>query len=235
MRTRYGQFCPIAKAAELLGERWTILILRELLVGTSRFGDLQRGLSQISPTLLTKRLNQLCDYGLVARKTSANSPRSEYHLTPAGRELRPIVMAMGKWGMKWARSEMDESELDVELLMSDFTRRLDATQLPGGRTVIQFVFAGLKKFHRWWIVVDDSGSRELCVDNPRQTPDIQLRSDVRTMVSIWAGDKEIRAAVREGSLQLSGDPKLIKTLSAWLRASLLARVRPDPRGMNKTG
>ncbi len=142
MSIRYGQFCPVAKAAEVLGERWTILIIRELLLGTTRFSDLQRALSQISPTLLTKRLNQLQDCGLVIRKKLPQQRRTEYHLTPAGRELLPVVIGLGEWGMKWARGQMSDDELDVELLMHDFSRRIDETQLPGGRTVIKFVFTG---------------------------------------------------------------------------------------------
>jgi DNA-binding HxlR family transcriptional regulator len=174
MSIRYGQFCPVAKAAEILGERWTILILREMLVGTTRFTDLQRGLAQISPTLLTKRLNQLMECGLVLKKSLPAQRRTEYHLSAAGRELKPIVLGLGKWGMKWAREQMNDAELDVELLMSEFARRLDATQLPAGRTVIQFIFTGLSKFERWWIILEPDGARELCVENPRLTADVIL-------------------------------------------------------------
>jgi DNA-binding HxlR family transcriptional regulator len=228
MSIRYGQFCPIAKAAEVLGERWTILIVRELLLGSNRFSDLQRALAQISPTLLTKRLHQLEECGLVIRKKSPGQQRHEYHLTAAGRELRPVVLGLGKWGMKWARGQMSDEELDVEMLMLDFSRRIDATQLPGGRTVIQFVFPGLAKFGRWWVVLEENGTRELCADNPGKEADVQLRSDVRTMVEIWAGDTEIRAAKRDGRLQVSGHPALIRTVSSWLRTGLLAGVRPHP-------
>src|SRR5688572_1955282 len=110
MSIRYGQFCPVAKAAEVLGERWTILIIRELLLGTKRFSDLQRALSQISPTLLTKRLNQLEECGLVVRKKLLRLRRTEYHLALAGRQLRPIIMGLGKWGMQWARGQMSDDE-----------------------------------------------------------------------------------------------------------------------------
>ena len=165
MSTRYGQFCPVSKAAEVLGERWTILIIRELLLGTTRFNDFQRALSQISPTLLTKRLNQLQECGLVVRKTVPDQRRTEYQPMPAAKELKPIIFGLGKWGMKWARGQMNDDELDVELLMYDLHRRIDATQLPGGRTVIKFLFRGLPKFGHWWIVLEN-GARELCVDNP---------------------------------------------------------------------
>jgi len=227
MSIRYGQFCPVSKAAEVLGERWTILIIRELLVGTTRFGDLQRALSQISPTLLTKRLNQLQDSGLVIRKKLPGQRRMEYHLTAAGRDLLPVVVGLGEWGMKWARGQMSDEELDVELLMLDFCRRIEGGQLPGGRTVVEFVFTGLSRFARWWIVLEENGERELCAGNPGKEADIQIRSDLRTLTEIWAGDTEIRAAQKDGRLQLKGNPILIRTLPTWLRIGMFAHVRPE--------
>jgi DNA-binding HxlR family transcriptional regulator len=226
MSIRYGQFCPVAKAAEVLGERWTILIIRELLLGTTRFTELQRALSQISPTLLTKRLNQLQDAGLLVRKKMPEQRRTEYHLTPAGRELMPVVAGLGEWGMKWARGQMSDDELDVELLMHDFSRRIDEKQLPGGRTVVKFVFTGLSQFAHWWIVLEENGERELCVNNPGKAVDIELRSDLRTMTEIWAGDTLIPAAKKGGRLQVSGNPVLSRTLSSWLRIGMFAGVRP---------
>jgi DNA-binding HxlR family transcriptional regulator len=226
MSIRYGQFCPVAKATEILGERWTILIIRELLLGTTRFTELQRALSQISPTLLTKRLNQLQDAGLLIRKKMPEQRRTEYYLTPAGKELMPVVAGLGEWGMKWARGQMSDDELDVELLMHDFSRRIDETQLPGGRTVIKFTFAGLAQFAHWWIVLEANGERELCVNNPGKGVDIELRSDLRTMTEIWAGDTEIRTVKNNGKLALSGNPVLIRTVSSWLRIGLFANVRP---------
>ena len=228
MSIRYGQFCPVAKAAEVLGERWTILIIRELLLGTTRFTEFQRALSQISPTLLTKRLNQLQDCGLLVRKKMPEQRRTEYQLTPAGRELLPVVTGLGEWGMKWARGQMNDDELDVELLMHDFSRRIDETQLPGGRTVIKFVFRGLSQFAHWWIVLEENGERELCVNNPGKGVDIELRTDLRTMTEIWAGDTEIRAVKNNGKLKLSGNPVLIRSVALWLRVGLFANVRPDP-------
>ena len=130
MSLRYGQICPVSKTAELLGERWTLLIIRELVLGTTRFNDFQRALSQISPTLLTKRLNQLQEAGLVVRKTIPDQRRIEYHPTAASKELKPIILGLGKWGMRWARGQMNDDELDVEMLMYDLQRRIDATQLP---------------------------------------------------------------------------------------------------------
>lgn len=226
MSIRYRQFCPISKAAEVLGERWTLLIIRELLLGTTRFSGLQRALSQISPSLLTKRLNELQDSGLVIRKSLPEQRRMEYHPTPAGRELLPIVIGLGEWVMKWARGQMSDDELDVELLMFDLSRRIDTTQLPGGRTIVEFDFLGLEKFPRWWVVLEN-GERELCLVKPAPDVDLQIRSDLRTLTEIWAGDTDLRTAKGDGRLQLSGSPLLIRTLRSWLRIGMFAHVRPQ--------
>lgn len=222
----YHQFCPVAKAAEVLGERWTLLIVNELLLGTSRYSDFQRSLSRISPSLLTKRLNQLVDCGLVERRTKPGQAHAEYHLTAAGLELKPIVTGLGRWGMKWARGQMRDDELDVHLLMYDYTRMIDVAALPPGRVIAGFVFSGLPKFSHWWIVIEADRKRELCDHHPGSTEDVQIRTDVRTMTEIWAGDTDIRRARANGRLQLSGDPRLVRTLSSWLRGCSIAHIRP---------
>jgi DNA-binding HxlR family transcriptional regulator len=226
MRFRYQQFCPLAKAAEVLGERWTILIVHELLLGTRRYRDFQRALCRLSPSLLTKRLNQLVDFGLVTRTTTPGQPHPEYELTAAGLELRPIVKGLSRWGMKWARGQMRDDELDVHLLMHDYTRMIDTKHLPAGRTILAFVFPGLPKYGHWWIVIDGPKDRELCVHNPGGTPDLLFRTDVRTLTEIWAGDTELNAARKAGRLQLTGDPKLIRSLPRWFRNCSLAHIRP---------
>ena len=227
MSIRYGQICPVSKAAELLGERWTLLIIRELVLGTTRFNDFQRALSQISPTLLTKRLNQLEEAGLVVRKAMPNQRRIEYHPTAASKELKPIILGLGEWGMRWARGQMNDEELDVEMLMYDLQRRIDADQLPGGRTVIKFLFHALPKFGHWWIVIEADGTRVLCVHNPQLPVDIELITDLRTMSHVWAGDMDIRMAKETGRLELKGDPVLIRTISSWLRPGTFAHIRPE--------
>lgn len=227
MSIRYGQICPVSKTAELLGERWTLLIIRELVLGTTRFNDFQRALSQISPTLLTKRLNELQEAGLVLRKAIPNQRRAEYFPTAACKELKSIILGLGEWGMRWARGQMTDDELDVEMLMYDLQRRIDVTQLPGGRTVIKFVFQALPKFSHWWIVIESDGQRTLCLHNPRVPVDIELISDLRTMSHIWAGDMDLRMAKETGRLELKGNPILIRTISSWLRPGTFAHVRPQ--------
>ncbi|HEY4246123.1 MAG TPA: helix-turn-helix domain-containing protein [Lacunisphaera sp.] len=225
-----GDFCPISKAAEVLGERWTILIIRELLYGTTRYSEFQRGLSLISPSLLTKRLNQLVDCGLVIRRTAPGQPHAEYFPSVASEELRPFVDGLGKWGMKWARGRMIDDELDVQILMHNFCRRIDAAKLPRKRGVIGFIFPRLPKFSAWWIVIEPDRPRELCVDHPAKDIDIQIRTDVRTMTRIWMGNTTIAAAKSEGCLQPSGKPLFVRNLASWLRPSVNASVRlaPEP-------
>ena len=221
MRMQYGQFCPIAKACEILCERWTILIIRELLCGSTRFGQLQRGLSQISPTLLTKRLNQLIEDELVFKTSSRAQRHAEYFLTPAGKELAPIVMQMGDWGQKWARSRMEEDELDIELLMLEFYRRLDLDQIPGGKLVAHFSFPALKTYPHWWIVIDSEEERELCVAHPGRDVDITVKCDTLTMTRIWFGETTLKEAKKQGLISLEGLPVMTRSISKWLRGGLL--------------
>ena len=225
MSIQYGQFCPIAKAAEIIGERWTLLILRELLLGSTRYNELQRALSQISPTLLSKRLAQLEDHGLLLKRAVSGAKRFEYQLTPSGRQLEPVLMGLGEWGMRWARGQMTDDELDVELLMTEFKRRSDTDQLPSGRVVVKFYYPELDQFSVWWIVFEEDGSRELCVNNPGKETDLTITADLRAMTEIWAGDLTVNQAKKAGRLKLAGNPVIGRTLSSWLGISLLAHVK----------
>lgn len=225
---KYGQFCPIAKATEIIGERWTILIIRELLMGTTRFSDFQRALSQISPTLLTKRLGQLVDHNLVIRKTAANGKRVEYFLTASGKELGPIITELGAWGVRWARGQMSDDEMDVELLMYDMARNINPDTLPGGSTILHFTFLGLEKFSQWWIVVEDNAC-ELCVDHPGKEPDLAIMTDIRSMIEFYTGDTSLSAIRRAGRMKVIGSKTLELSIAEWLPQMALAHVeRPQP-------
>jgi hypothetical protein len=132
---------------------------------------------------------------------------------------------MGEWGMRWARGQMTDDELDVELLMYDLRRRIDGTKLPGGQTVLHFSFTGLEKFPHWWIVVD-SGEKELCVSHPGKPTDLTITTSLRTLTEIWAGDTEIRQAKQEGRLRLEGSPLLARSIGEWLQIGAFAHIRP---------
>ena len=233
--TSYGQFCPVAKASEILAERWTLLILRELLLGSHRFGEFQRALSRISPSLLTKRLKQLESAGIVIRKAQAGRKGLDYFLTPAGKELAPIVEHLAIWGMRWARGQLSDDELDVEFLMWDIQRRLDKNMLPDGETVLCFIFNDLVSFKNWWLIVTNS-EVDVCTENPGKDVDLYINTTLRNLVEIWEGDIEIKAAQQQKLIKTQGNKRLANTMSDWLGICLYADIRPgDPVLMNISG
>lgn len=222
---KYHQFCPVSKAAEILCEKWTLLIIRELLMGARRFNELQRGISSISPAMLTKRLNELTTTGLVVRKKISGQKGYEYFLTEAGKELSPVITHLGNWGMRWARGQMENSDLDVELLMLYLMRCVQPEKLPGEETIIRFNFIDLKKLNNWWIIVKQNNV-EICTDDPGRDIDVWFNVDLRTMIEIWMGDKTYKSAIREKKLKLVGHPSLINNVSNWMKNSVYADIQP---------
>ncbi len=219
----YGQFCPIAKAAEIIGEKWSLLIIRELLMGSTRFNQLQRGLSLISPTILSKRLNALCDYGLIVKKKIPGQQGVEYFPTSSCQELLPIIQNLGNWGMRWARSNLTEKDYDVELLMLYLKRSIDPNQLIGRQTVIRFKFTDIETYPDWWIVVVENNV-DLCVNDPGKDIDVYITTTVKTMVDIWIGDATYRKAIKSGLLTLVGDSFLTRDISSWMKNSTFKDV-----------
>ena len=223
--TEYGQFCPVAKATEVIGEKWTMLILRELLLGTCRFNDFQRAMSRISPTLLTKRLKHLEEKGIIVRKRLAGQKSYEYRLTAAGKELGPLIEQLAIWGMRWARGQMTDNELDVELLMWDIQRRIDTNNLPAGETVLCFIFDELKKFKTWWLVVYDD-EVDLCTEDPGKNVDLYISSTVRSLVEVWEGDVDLRVAMRNERIRTQGSRQLTRSMPDWIGLCAYADIRP---------
>ena len=216
-RGGYAQFCPVTMAAEVLCSRWTIPLLRELLFGSRRFNDLRRGLARMSPALLSHRLKELEAQGVVRRVDG------EYHLTPAGEELRPIVEAMGLWGQRWIDSDLSLQHLDAHLLMWDMRRRLNPDPLPGRRTVIQFQYPERPEAERsWWLVVEPGEPVDLCGVDPGFDVDLYVSSDLRTMTAIWMGYDTVRGAIAAERLRLVGDRDLAGRMQTWLGLSTLA-------------
>ena len=221
----YAQFCPVAKATEILGERWTLLIIRELLMGGTRFNELQRGLGLISPTLLAKRLNDLAQAGVVIKRRIHGQRAHEYLLTPMGRELSPVVMELGRWGMRWARGALKEKDLDVELLVLYLQRSIKPEALPGKETVIRFKFSDLKLLSDWWLLINGS-SVDVCLQNPGKEVDIYFWTDLRTMIEVWMGDLSYRAAIAAGRMKITGPSALTRDVTSWLACHSLADIRP---------
>ena len=226
--TSYGQFCPVAKATEIIGDKWTMLLLRELLLGTCRFSDFQRSMSRISPTVLNKRLRMLEDKGVIIKKPVSGRRGSEYRLTPAGRELEPMIDNMAVWGMRWARGQMTDDELDVELLMWDIQRRIDTKGLPDGETVLCFTFNDLDEYKTWWLVIDGDDV-DLCTEDTCKDVDLYVTSTTRTMIEIWEGDTDLRAALRDDRVIMMGARHLTRSMNDWFGFSAYAHVRPASR------
>lgn len=224
MGAPYNQFCPVAKAMELLDERWTLLIVRELVSGSERFNDLRRGVPRMSPSLLSRRLQQLVRAGVVERRGEGQNVR--YVLTQAGRELQPVVAALGAWGMRWI-GELGDEDLDPKLLLWDMHRNVDFGAIPPGRTVVQFSFPDADPDLRdWWLVLtrDDV---DVCDEDPGYAIAVTVSANLRTMVRIWRGDTTWAAAVRGGDLRINGPAALRRSVPRWFTLSDFALV-PRP-------
>ena len=227
----YGQFCPIAKASEFIGDKWMLLILRELFLGTHRYNQFQRALSRISPSLLSKRLKQLESAGIIIRKTQQGRKGHDYFLTPAGKELEPIMENLAIWGMRWARGQLNDDELDVEFLMWDIQRRLQTNMLPDGETVLCFIFDDLANFKNWWLVINDD-EVDLCTENPGRDVNLYIRTTLRNLIEVWTGDISIKAAKNKELIKAQGNTALARSMSDWLGICLYADTRPgDPEMM----
>lgn len=221
----YGQFCPIAMASEILCRRWTTLILREMLCGSTRFNELRRGLPRISPALLSVRLRELEEHGLIKRTDAAADRSFQYLLTPAGEALRPVITGIGDWGHRWIESSASLANLDPSLLMWDIRRNLRPEPLPPGRTVIQFQFSNLPAAKRkWWLIVN-AEAVDLCYADPGFDIDLFFSTDLRTMTAIWMGFASIDSEISERRVLLSGDETIGSTVGAWLGLSPFAAAR----------
>jgi len=205
----YGQFCPVAKAMEVLDQRWTMLVIRELLTGSTRFNELRRGVPKMSPALLSARLKSLQRAGLVERDD--HPPTPEYHLTPAGRELSVVVDALSEWGLRWV-PELGDEDLDPHLLMFDIHRKIPAADWPAPRTVVAFRFNDVTgKDADWWIVVE-GGEVDLCDVDPGYHVSATVHTQLRTLTRIWRGDLPWSSAIRERAVTIEAAPTLRRSL-----------------------
>ncbi|QMU58259.1 MAG: transcriptional regulator [Boseongicola sp.] len=224
--TKYGQFCPVAKSTEMLGNPWSLLIIREMLLGSTRFSTFQKGMPKISPTVLNTRLKELEANGLIVKRRLQGQRGHEYRLTPAGRELGPVVEGLTIWGMRWARSQMDDAEMDVTFLMFDIQRNLVTKALPDGQTVLCFNVGDLAQFDRWWMVIDGDagGTVDLCHTDPGKDVDLYLTANARDLIEVWMGDQPLRGAMDAGRLELVGAKDLVRSFSKWFPLSAAAGV-----------
>ena len=222
--TGYGQFCPVAKAMELLDERWTVLVVRELLLGSSHFNELRRGVPRMSPALLSKRLQTLTRAGVVAR--SEVDGRTVYSLTDSGKELIGVIDALGTWSVRWLGDLVDR-DLDPSILMWDIRRTISVEAWPRTRTVLAFQLAGVPaKASRWWLVVAD-GEPDVCDFDPGYEVTATISTDVRSLAQIWRGDSSWQRSLLDGSVAISGPADVRRAVPGWLGQSSLAGV-PRP-------
>ena len=222
--TGYGQFCPMAKAMEVLDERWTLLVVRELLLGSTHFNELRRGVPKMSPALLSKRLRTLERAGIVRRHGEGR--RTSYHLTPAGRELDEVIRALNRWGVRWIGG-LGQADLDPHLLLWDVRRSLKTDVWPRRRTVVEFDLADVDPpVRHWWLVVA-ADQVEVCDFDPGYDVDARVATTLRALTEVWRGDRSWRQAGQDGLVAISGTEPVRRALPGWIGQASIAQV-PRP-------
>jgi DNA-binding HxlR family transcriptional regulator len=229
MGASYRQFCPVSKAMELLDERWTMLVVRELVLGSEHFNQLRRGLPRMSPTLLSRRLHQLVRAGVVAREETGGEVR--YVLTEAGQELRAVVEALGVWGTRWI-PDLADPDLDPKLLLWDMHRNVDLDALPPRRTVVAFEFDDLEPgLDRWWLLLS-AEQVDVCDDDPGDEPAARVQTSLRTLTEVWRGDRTWAGALDDESMRVVASGEVARALPRWF---LLSRFAAVPRPAAASG
>lgn len=222
----YGQFCPVAKAMEVLDERWTLLVVRELLAGSTHFNELRRGVPKMSPALLSKRLRTLERAGVVRREVDGT--RVSYVLTESGRELGAVVQALGAWGVRWVH-QLGEEDLDPHLLMWDVRRTVPIEEWPRARTVLAFRFADVPgPVRRWWLVVND-GEVDVCDYDPGYDVAATVTTTLHVLTRVWRGDLTWEQSLRHGTIEIDDSASARGAVPRWVGRSTLSQVpRPAP-------
>jgi DNA-binding HxlR family transcriptional regulator len=218
----YGDFCPISKAAEIFAQRWTPLILRELGAGSHRFSELQQGVPRIPRSLLSQRLNELEDAGVIDRRMDAGGKRPEYHLTTSGHEFVGIVMALGEWGQRWANQDIGPADVAPDLLMRDMRRRINLDNLPDQRVTLQFDFQGVRQ-QSFWLVLERS-EPSVCMFDPGFEIDVVVTADTVTLHKVWMGRTTLQEALRDELITLEGPRSLTKAFPSWFALNVFAPI-----------
>lgn len=213
----YDTYCPISLTTDVLADRWTPLVIRELIMGNTRFNDIHRGLPAMSRSLLVQRLRHLERKGVVEAWPLATGRGFEYRLSPAGKDLQPIIVAMGRWAVNWLYDELDDHDVEAQTLMWWMHRRVDVGRFPPGRTVVQFDHTAPAKESYWLVLEHDEAS--ICLQHPRLETDVSCTMATPTLASIFAGSRSWRDALTTGDLAIEGAPKLVKALPTWFTLS----------------
>ena len=223
----YGQFCPIAVACETFAERWTPLILREVLAGARRFNEIRHGLPTISRTLLCQRLRELEDAGIISSQPLAHGRGRDYRPTRAAEEFRQVLDRLGEWGQRWGTTQFDPDNLDLKLLMWNVRRRIDVERLPDRRVVVRFDFrafpARCRGFKTCWLLLEREGI-DVCLKDPGHDVDLVVTADAGAMARVWTGHLTFAQAVRSGGLRIEGPSNLVRAFPSWLLLSHFAHT-----------
>lgn len=229
----YGQYCPLAMASEIVGERWTPLVLRELGLGARRFNDIHRGVPRMSPSLLSRRLKTLEDADIIERRRSGG--RTEYVLTRAGEELGPAIESLAMWGKRWLPATLSRDNADPDLVMWDMHRRMALDRLPEARTVLQFDLVDQPDSRRLrWIVAGRQGV-DLCITDPGLEVDVFVTTDSSTLIQVWYGDIPLQRAISGGTIRLHGPRHLCEAFPTWLQLNMLAHIPRQRPGKGAAG
>jgi DNA-binding HxlR family transcriptional regulator len=220
----YNQFCPIAKAAEVFCQKWTPLILRDLAFGASRFSELQRGVPLASPSLLSQRLKELIANGVVEKRRAESGRGSMYHLTDAGREFVPMIMALGEWGRHWSPRFLPDNEADLGTLLWALEGHVNPKAFAQERTIVEVEFTDQPKNKRSWWFVNSGGECQLCLEKPDRTSDLYITTSLKDMIHIWRGDVSLAKAIDDGRLEAHGPTDLLKALPDWLETSPFSKI-----------
>jgi DNA-binding HxlR family transcriptional regulator len=224
---KYHQYCPVARACEILSDRWTPLIVRELLSGSRHFNELRRGLPRISRSLLSARLRHLEDNGIIERQTGARPQVTEYILTASGNDLADVIRQLGTWAIKWVFNDPERDELDPALFLWKMQQRIDHPQLPRRRTVVQFDLTGQRGRRVWLVLVPQDVSSFLKA--PDFASDLIVRADVSVLYRVWAGFVDYHVALRRGEIVVEGPPALARAFPRWFMWSPLVDVAREYR------
>jgi DNA-binding HxlR family transcriptional regulator len=202
-------------------------VVRELLCGSTRFNDIRRGVPRMSPSLLSKRLKELEQAGVITAEATDQPGIFDYRLTPAGKDLQEVIMGLGYWGQRWVETQLSLKNLDPSLLMWDMRRHLNPAPLPPKRCTIQFLYPELPENRRsWWLVIDQ-GQVDLCKIDPGFEIDLYVEGSLRAMTSIWMGLSTVAQETAAEQLQLNGDRAIVQSMQLWLGLSPFAKERRE--------
>ncbi|MBX7539460.1 winged helix-turn-helix transcriptional regulator [Qipengyuania sphaerica] len=215
--------CPATKAADILGDKWTLQILRAMILGAQRYSDFTAAMPRISPSVLSARLKRLCDEGLIVKRGDTGQ-QALYRLAPAGREAGPIVVMMAEWGLRWAKRNMRTDQIDVGVAMWDLHRTLRTTGLPDGETVFSITLSDLDKHNRWWIVAQ--GERvDLCDKDPGRSVDVYIHGPLETILAVWMDEANLDDAMRAEEIVMTGERLLVDSAKSWFPVSPVVLAR----------